>query len=459
LDQIQRSVFARLAVFGGRNFSIDAVTAIAEMDYFEALDRLDALVALSLLNDVGDERYRQHALLADFAHEKLGQDDAPYQRMIAYYQAFAAGHNEDYAALELEWENLSASVEQAYQLTMWPTVITLTDTLRPAWFTRGRYAEARLAFPRMEEAANNCEDKPTTATCLLHWGCACNEQSDYEEAAQLLSRSLKIFEEIRNQPGIADAKFELARIAIEQMNLNEADTLLADVHQMRKDLGDHKGIASVLYRQARVAYRRDNQELAQQLLQESLSIQEQIGDRAGSMPVLRLLATVVTAVAIRDFSLAEECYYRVLNLSEELGDQNERALALRGLSRVCLENGNLPAALEYAQESLDLLQRIGDRKAGILALRQISKVKAAMGEYETALQLAEKCLHLGQEFNDGLLYGYIRFEMGNWYIKLNKVGLAQNAYRESLRIGELINNSFLLEKSQAELVQLEKSEE
>ncbi len=459
LDQIQQGVFARLSVFAGRSFAVDVVTAIAEMDYFEALDRLDALVALSLLNDVGDERYRQHALLADFAREKMGDDDNPYRRMIAYYQVFAAGHNEDYAALELEWENLSASIEQAYQLTMWPTVITLTDTLRPAWFTRGRYAEARLAFPRMEEAAYNCENKPTTAACLLHWGCACNEQSDYEEAAQLLSRSLRIFEEIRNQPGIADAKFELARIAIEQMNLDEADILLADVHQMRKELGDPKGTASVLYRQARVAYRRDDMDLTIRLLQEALSIQEKFNDQVGSMPVLRLLAMASTggeSKKMRDFAMAEECYRKVLNLSEELGDQNERALALWGLSRVNMEQENFQAALQCAQESLGLLQNIGDRKSEIFVRRQIGKVKAKMGEYDEAFQIARKCLELSREFKDELVVGFIQYEMGEWYEQLNKSGLASKHFNASLKIGQSLTYPFLINKSREKLSRLNK---
>ncbi|MEJ2749381.1 MAG: NB-ARC domain-containing protein, partial [Anaerolineae bacterium] len=193
LDQIQRGVFTRLAVFAGRSFAVDAVTAIAEMDYFEALDRLDALVALSLLNDVGDERYRQHALLADFAREKLGQDDNPYRRMIAYYRAFAANHNENYAELELEWENLSASIEQAHRLTMWQAVVEFADLLHEAWFVRGRYTEARTSFRLALQAAESLADWREQANCQLYWGRACLEQGVYDQAQKVLLDRFRLF--------------------------------------------------------------------------------------------------------------------------------------------------------------------------------------------------------------------------------------------------------------------------
>lgn len=456
LTQVQQRVFALAAVFAGRSFAVNAAAAIVAMDFYEVLERLDDLASLSLLNDVGEERYRQHALLADFAREQLGDDDDPYRRMITYFQAFAADHNEDYAALELEWENLSASIEQAHRLSMWLNVIALTEILRPAWFTRGRYNEARLAFPLVKNAAVALEDKAAIAACLLNWGCACNEQSDYDEAAQLLARSMKAFEDIKCPPGVADAKFGLARIALEQMNLDEADSLLVDVYQLRTELDDQRGVAAALYRQARAAYRRHDQDSALQLLHEALSIYERIGDRAGSMPVLRLLANVSTSYEphLRDYKFAQECYRKVLSFSEELGDQNERALALRGLSRVCLADGDFQAALNYAQESLEILQKIGDRKTEVLTLRQISKVKAAMGDYKAALQLAEKCLRVSQNFNDGLLLGYIQFEMGGWYIELNEIDLARKFYEDALLTGEKIRNSFLIEQSQAKLEHL-----
>ena len=61
-------LFASLAVFSGRTFAQEAVNEIID---HKTHDDLEALVALSLLNPVDESsRYRQHALLADFALEK-----------------------------------------------------------------------------------------------------------------------------------------------------------------------------------------------------------------------------------------------------------------------------------------------------------------------------------------------------------------------------------------------------
>jgi hypothetical protein len=92
------ALFAALALFGGRPFHPRAVEAVAAEP--EAAWRLADLAALSLVQQAGDDYYRQHALLADYAREKLGalalDEAALEQRLLAYYGDFVAGHHRDY---------------------------------------------------------------------------------------------------------------------------------------------------------------------------------------------------------------------------------------------------------------------------------------------------------------------------------------------------------------------------
>jgi hypothetical protein len=84
LDPPLQELFAALALFAGRPFHPDAVAALTGEP--EAAWRLADLAALSLVQDAGGDYCRQHALLADFAREKLpaaGLDEATLEQRLA----------------------------------------------------------------------------------------------------------------------------------------------------------------------------------------------------------------------------------------------------------------------------------------------------------------------------------------------------------------------------------------
>jgi DNA-binding SARP family transcriptional activator/shikimate kinase len=438
LDQIQQGVFARLAVFAGRSFAVDAVTAIAEMDYFEALDRLDALVALSLLNDVGDERYRQHALLADFAHEKLSDDDTPYRQMITYFQTFASNHQADYAQLEKEWENFSACIEKAHQLKIWITVIEFTDTLREAWFTRGRYTEARLAFQQACEAAEILSDRQAVARCQLHWGHACTEQNAYEEAETLLIASQQHFVALEDLSGIATAKYDRARIALELARNEKAEKLLDESRGIRERIGDAKGVAQTLYRQARIAFRRSQFDKAKSLGQQALELQAKVDDERDSIPIYRLLTTV--AINQLDLESAETYSQTALALCREFQNQPELAVALLGLMRVYREKAEYELAVEAGLRSVEMLTQMGDRRSLGVAYHGFCMLYIKMEQWEQAVVWGERALKLAFDVDDQLLKALASTYLGDSYNCLNDHNRAYVLWTEALQIAQKLKH-------------------
>ncbi|MBV7329683.1 hypothetical protein KFU94_15845 [Chloroflexi bacterium TSY] len=86
LDDEHRITFAHMAVFEGRSFTADALAALLDLDLFATQDRLEMLKALSLVWEEGEERYRQHPLLADFALEQLDGERQPQLRLLDFYQ-------------------------------------------------------------------------------------------------------------------------------------------------------------------------------------------------------------------------------------------------------------------------------------------------------------------------------------------------------------------------------------
>lgn len=446
LDQMQRRIFALLAVFEGRAFTAEALAAVAQMEHYPAQDRLDSLVALSLLNEEGERHYRQHSLLADFAHERLGEDRDAYGRMVHYYLQYAHTHGDNYEALRPEWENLGAAIRTAYEMHLWQTVIDFTGALQEAWFARGRYTEARQAYQWACEASETLEDKSLLATYLLQWGRACIEQSDHSKAKALLNQSLEIYQEIAGEKGIADAKYELSRIALEQGPHYEAERLLEECRQIRQRLGDRGGLAETIYREARVLHHRGDYEGAKRLGQEALSMQEVLDDKLGTIRTLRLLTDSLLQLPERDFDLATQYCRRALKLCEELQDRAELAITLLTLSRIHRTQGNLDLARQHAEESFKLLAKMGDRRSQALVLFQLSRIYYAMKKHKTAIAFGHRSLNLCRKLGDELGMVYVWQFMGDLYFEREQQEQAYEVWSRALEIAQKLRHSLLIGK-------------
>lgn len=451
LDPTRQQVFALLAVFTGRSFAIHAAAAIAEMDYYDMLERLDDLASLSLLNDEGDERYRQHTLLADFAHEKLGDNDDPHRRMITYFQTFAADHSEDYAELELEWENLLASIEQAQQMVQWSAVLDMTNTLQPAWFRRGRYHEARRAFPQAVAAAKVLDDQPALAQCLYHWGYICWEQNDWDEAEGKLVASLNLYEELGDRAGQASVQLQLGILAKDQANFAKAERFLAASRRIRELLDDQKGIAETIYEQANLQYSCGNYEVARQFYEQALIMQESLGDQLGVLRTLRSLGNVVGILDPKDLTLKKQYVQRAFDLAEELQDQVEIAVIYNQMFTVSRREGQYKKAEELAFKSLEYHRKLGHRRGQAMVYYLLADFYQQQGLYDKALKYGQDSVSICRTLKDIPGTAFSLQRLGDIYNGMNRPEQSCQYWHEALELARKLDHKGLLQDLSAQI--------
>ncbi len=448
LDQEQQWVFALLGLFGGRSFAVPAIAHLAELDPYTAEDRLFTLMALSLLTEEEVEsgqpaRYRQHPLLADFAGEQLGDDQAAQLRLVHYYLSFAQGQRTDYAALQPEWENLIAGLQTAHALEEWQLVLDYTDALTDAWFTRARYTEAREAYALVKEAAEALGDEQALAECLLRWGWACIEQYDYDEAESLLFDSGEIFEKLGFQTGIANVNYHRARIAVELANYEMAETLLSHSLHLCEQLDDKSTSAAVVYQQAMLAYRRGDYEQTTRLCRQALTTHQQSGDKPGMLPTLRLLADV--ALEQHEYESAEVYCKDVLVICQELQNSAELAATYYALSVVSRLKQEFAKAQNYAEEALELCRRSGNRGFQAATLYSLSRIHAECQDYSSALEVGEQCLSLLQTLRDSYNMIHLFRHLGEVQKSVGKNKEATDLWQRALALAK-INNHPLTEQ-------------
>lgn len=429
LDQVQKHIFSLLAVFEGRGFTADALAAVADVDRYGAMDRLDSLVTLSLLHEEGEYHYRQHSLLADYAHEQIAEITTPLQRMAHYYLRYAQVHQQDYTALRPEWENMTAGMQHAYRLQLWDEVLAYTKTLHKTWLARGRYSEAQEAHKKAIAAAQNQQDQQALAHSLLRWSETSLEKNDLTETGHLLQHSEQLFLTLQDKAGLATTYYYQARLAIEQADYDRAEMLLAQNRRLRETLQDIGGVADTLHLQARLAFRRGFLNQAEEYAQQALDMQEKAANKQAMVRTLRLLmTTILHQPPPQDTARAEAYGERALAICEELQDVAERAVVLNEMARCHRVCGDLHKAESLALESLELLRKTGDLYSQGRVMYQLSRIYEDRRDYDQALAIGEESVAIFDGLQNAYHAALLREHVGDLYLALGRFADAETVW-------------------------------
>jgi len=440
LDDEHQRVFSLLAVFNGRHFTAEALAHVADVDAYLALDRLDRLVSLSLLTEEAATHYRQHPLLADFAREKMGDDNQPIHRMVDYFLQLARQSHRQYNLLIPEWENLDAALNLAYRFQRWPDVLNFANTLHSAWFARGRFDWARQAHEWAVAAAQAAKDTALEAQALCRWAQAALEQVNFNLAADLFRRSQALYRQIDDLAGVATCQFELARIALDQnQRYAEAEQLLAESRRIREQLGEPSEVAAVVYRQAKLYMRQSRWDEARRLSLQAFELQESLGQKVEMVRSLRNLVWIYMGMG-NALEEAEACADRALAVAQEVEDLGEMALALYCRGAVDRYQKKLDEALQRTRESLELLERMGDKRSiGLVTYLQMLVHRDA-GRYEEALKLAGACCEIFTEVEDQQELMWTIGNIGVIHAAQHHYDEARRYYQQSLVMGQSLQD-------------------
>lgn len=440
LDAQLRRMFTLMGLFNGRSFTGEALAFIAELDRYEAEDRIFALTALSLAGEEGQTRYKQHALLADFALEKLGEESGEeYGRFAQYYLHFAQQNQTNYDALRPEWDNMMAAMQAAHDHQLWQIVIDFANALYDAWFTRGRYTQARQGFSWAVTAAEALQNNIMTGRNLLRLGVACIEQNAYLKASVYLEKALDIFQQAQDDASAASIKFHLARIAIERAEYETAVTLLNDSKQIRENLGDYKGLAAIIFRQARLSLHNGDLATMGSLGKQALALQEENSDLLGQIPTLRLLAQF--AMRTGDYQSAKTYAERAVEIAKELQNNGELASAFYTLAGVCRLTGELDTANYHAEQCLGLFGQMGDRKYLGMTYYELCLINRDQRKNQAAGDYGRRGIELLNEVNAPYTLVNALYNIGNIYQDMGDTDQALQMWYEALQIAEKNNHA------------------
>ncbi len=384
LEEEERTLFARLAVFSG-GCTLEAIEAICDAEgELDALEGVESLVQKSLLRQEegpgGEPRFVMLETIHEYANERLqesGEAEAVRRRHAEYYLAVAEEAEPrlmgpDRAAwverLEHEHDNVRAALAWSLHGGAAELGLRLAGAMFYYWLTRGHLEEGQNW---LEEAlADGGTPSPARSKALKGAGALVWQRGDRELAKEYFERSLAMSRELGDKRGESRAMTNLGLAAI--------------------SLGDYAS--------------------GRELLESGLMINRELGDTRGVAYSLGELGNL--AFFQSEFEQASKYFEQALTLHQKLGDKRSIGLTMNNLGAVARRTGELQEATELLKQSLAVAREIRDDWLSTSILVEAAGLLAQQDRTDrTALLLAaaDKIRQqLGFEFLPDDLAEYVR---------------------------------------------------
>jgi tetratricopeptide (TPR) repeat protein len=330
LEPDDRLLFRQVSVFVGGS-SLEAARAVAGRSWQDTFDRIDSLVAHSLLRplpvDTGQVRVTMLETVREFGVEQLAANDeleSVRGRHTAFFTDLAEQSEAELsgpaagtwlAQLQREHDNLRAALDWSLNRAD-ETALRLAGALGRFWWMAGYFSEGGRWLARALQAAEASSDSEARMKALLSAGWLAHAQRDSETANALLNESLAIA-------------------------------------QVREDVWWQ---AWILHALGRVAYFDDNAVRATELGEASLSLAEGLGDAWLIAWALHLLG--LAAYIAGEYRTSEAYYERCLVIRRELGHLEGLFIVLHLKGVAIYRVGRVAEALDLAREALQIARQL-----------------------------------------------------------------------------------------------------
>jgi predicted ATPase/class 3 adenylate cyclase len=364
LDEQSRLVFARLSVFAG-TFSLDAAEKVTAAD----LDALAALVELSLLKPVGEERFLMLETIREFAAERLEADQtAGLQRAHAeWFLALAEAaephlRGTEFPAtldrLEREHDNLRAAFDYFEVQGESESALRLAGAMFRFWFSRGYGGEARKRLGyvlRADTAATELRAKALSAAATLALDDADPQSAKvYAEEARAIYRDLGATANV----GYAYATVKLAQAASDSGDARAARDLAEENLRLVRKAGDDY-VRAAMHELGWMTFLAGDVDSARTIHELNLVRSREARDRFYEAASLELLALI--AISERRIAAALELLRESYAINRELAYSFGIAFDLDYLAAATAAEGRPEVAAQLFGRAEALRDEIGVR--------------------------------------------------------------------------------------------------
>jgi len=247
---------------------------------------------------------------------------------------------------------------------------------------------------KAKEEADKIGFKKGAAYALKNVGLGYYYQAKYVETLDYWEQSLKMFEELKDDIGIANLLNNIAAIYV-----NQGD--------------DTRGLEYGL---------------------RSLKLSEKTGDKLRILSALNTIGSIYfNKKDTADKAKALTYLISALPLCEAIGNKDALGIISENIGEIYSELGQYDKALPYLETSI---QALGDAANSSVAYNSIGKIYVKQGDFSKALSYHNKALDIAQKANSPRHIEQTQRDIANLYVKRNDFTTALSYYDKSRVIAE-----------------------
>ncbi|MDL1895250.1 tetratricopeptide repeat protein [Anaerolineae bacterium CFX7] len=397
LNARERAALQKLSVLRG-GFDANAAREIADAD----AATLSALADKALLYRATETRFDLHALVREFAREKLARAQGEAEtraRHAQFFGEFVAARASriiggtqaqtlaemrvelENARLAWQWfvaqrdaEKLNRCAPALYRFHKAQSLFQQAETLLAPAAAFSYVAQARLGatfyfLNKLDDArrelaaafarAQQADDKSESAFCLLQIGNVAFDAGDFALAAQNFEMCLGHAQAVKDYYLLTDAYNNLAFTAARRGDLAQARVLCEHSIDAATRLDEKRGIAGARMNLALIEYSEGKFDAAREQLELALPCFHAVNDQRGVNMTLANLGEL--AREQNDLARAEELYRRALKGYQDIGQPEKIAQQFRNLGEVAMRRGAYVEAQQLFRDALAVCERGGMR--------------------------------------------------------------------------------------------------
>jgi predicted ATPase/DNA-binding XRE family transcriptional regulator len=376
LDENEKTIFARLAVFvGGCTIEAAEATVPTSQGSLSIVDGLASLVDKSMIRQVnglgGEPRFVMLETIREYALERLelsGEAETIRRRHAEYFLELAERYwqhdkadaeVEVFEQFEREIDNLRAAMdwshasEDAAAIEM-RLVAVLTHFLTLRGYVVEGWERLKAALLRGSPVADELRSGALGAigASLVHY------RGDLDQARVLIEEGLALAERFGDTSRIAWQLMCQGTIAGFQGDYQAASAFFEQSRTMYEALDDTWGLSVIHFCLGQVAYLRHDLERASVLIERSLELcRQSINTTWATARRLITLGSVALAQGLSD--RARSLFAEGLTLSRDSGAKVDTPMGLVGLAGLVVERGQAERAARLLGSAQALSERFG----------------------------------------------------------------------------------------------------
>jgi len=257
-----------------------------------------------------------------------------------------------------------------------------------SWYVRGEYSKAQEYYTRSLKVYEEIGDQSGVAASLNNIGLVAKNQGNNSKALSYYTRSLKIHEQTGNQEDMANSINNIGIIYRDQGDFPKALDQYIRSLKLREQIGDQNGVASSLANIGLIYSSQADYPKALDYFSRSLEIFEKTGDQKNIATDLNNIGTVYKD--LKDFPKALDYFTRSLIIHEQSGNPLGIASSLANSGSIYSIQGDYQKALENYTRCLNIFEQMGDQQRIAGTLVNIGRIKQDQGEYPKALEYCQK---------------------------------------------------------------------